>query len=297
MLTFLLVGILSQRANPFGGDTNWDALPWTAGQLEIVLGVKPRPDTAYGLYTFRESMYFQYGNSVTAQGAQTAVKKGFVSWRIHSENLSGKALLLFETEGTRNLVRFEDGKIVGGPVAQDALFANTLTIGAGRKVWFDQNGHIQRETYTTVNHTGTYFLGADFKANGDIDIMMKNGNGEKHTTLTPAEGAAAFDSEFQPMLDGAKVLLKEKKFLTFDPVTGGLVRWKAEVRTRFHGVLNDEKCQGTLVEVRHDKAIEEILVDDDGILVQVNLPDKAAIVLDSRSNKELPGINRVHLGG
>ncbi|HTQ10135.1 MAG TPA: hypothetical protein VMI31_08705, partial [Fimbriimonadaceae bacterium] len=274
-----------------------NAAAWTGGQLEIVEGMRERPEIAFGFYTFRTSMFVENGPNVTPAGGTTPVRKGAVSWSVSNDTLNGIKCLHLQTQGSRNIAFQTDGKLVGGPVAQDATVTWGFTVGCGRQVWIDSRGHTLKQTYTVIDHTGTYFLSADFKPDGTIDLDMKSKSGEKRMNLVPVSGGqAAFDAEFEPMLVDGKVGVKDKDYSTFDPVTGQIVQWHAKAGSRFTGVLNGKKCRGTTFTLTSGSSVERVYIDDKGEMLQVDFPDKSAIVQEFEPLKGPAGLSKIHIG-
>jgi hypothetical protein len=85
---------------------------------------------------------------------------------------------------------------------------------------------------------------------------------------------------FKPMLDGKKVLLKEKDYYTLSPLTGMPVHYVAKMGGRWNGTMFYHPCNGQYVDLTCGPYHQKIYVSDDGVLYRFDNSEHTFLSLE-----------------
>jgi hypothetical protein len=299
-IAFLAIGQTTiTHGRPPGGGPMIAANPYPeeaylGGQLETVGGLKPHATTVLGQYIHRTarpitdlSGYLDL-NPKDAMAKQP-IKVGYSAFKVTNSTYEGKPCILFESDATRTRVReYRDSRTM--------RVVDTTPIVRFRKVWLTPEGVPMRERSGYRNHQGMWELDAKFMKE-EIEITTAGPRGKKTAVIFPAGGMELFANEFKPMVDGAKVLIPEKKFSRLDPVSGGIVDVTAKVGVRFEGSMFLKKFSGNRIDYSFGNRYEVAFVTNDMDLLQVNLPNGESLLADIDPTESRPGVKRIGGGG
>jgi len=242
---------------------------YLGGYLESAIGLKLHPTTVFSQCISRISRprtdlsgYYDLNPKDAMAKEPTSV--GFSASKVSRSVYEGKPCLLFESDAARNKRR--DYKNSDG-----INVINITPVQRYRKVWISENGTPLFETSGYRSGSGTYELKATFKGD-EVEIEVAGPKGKRTATIYPAGGVELFANEFKPMIDGEKVLVKEKSFSRLDPVTGGVVKIQAKVGGKFTGSLFTKRFEGHRIDFTFDGREQIGFVTFDMDLLQVNLP-------------------------
>ena len=286
MLTLLAsVAIAQSQWGSFYGHPD-DAEPYVGGFLQEVCGLKVMKDEVLGLYKYH---YFQVISPTTGldTGAREPyeVRVGYMGHKVVNDLRGGNPVLRFESDGLRTFFKaFEVGEY-------------RTVFQRARRTWLDLNGHILRDEHRIRTPRGAYEVVAEFKGS-EIELVWRSPRGERELTLMPAEGVAAFEREFEPMVEGEKVLKKEKTFLRLDPETGGYEKVIIRIPGRFKGRALNKQYVGHSVEYITSKRTLTAYITYEGKLLQVDLPRNHFLFAEVVPEENEVGLKRLErIGG
>lgn len=232
-------------------------IPVIGGEQEIVMGLKPLPMQFYGYYTEHGESYDAKGN-MRFDNPQYYVqdKIGTMDWSVGTYTRDGKPATLLQTDGLYNQVlRLNDHRKI--------TFTNRLKVS----YWVAPDGTLLEMDSLFRVSAGNWSMQAIFNKDS-YDLTLNDPiNGERKSTLNLGFPLEKFNAMFKPMMDGKKVLLKEKDYYTLGPIYGRPIHCIAKLGGRWNGsMLNNKGVHGQSVDLQYGPYHQKIYVSDDGVL-------------------------------
>jgi hypothetical protein len=239
-------------------------LPLVGGQQEIVMGLHPLTTQFYGFYSEHAEAYSAKGN-MRFDNPQYMVQDrvGSMDWSVASYPRNGKPATLLQTNGLFKQTL---------PISQHRHleFANRLKVS----YWVSPQGTLLEIDALLRVSSGNWSMQAIFNKDS-YDLTLNDPSyGERKSTLYLGFPLEKLNSMFTPMLQGDKVVLKQKDFYTLDFMTGRPVHYVARIGGRWSGKLfNKDAFRGQWIDLIGNGMNQRIYVSDAGVLMKVEEPN------------------------
>lgn len=243
------------------------------GQLEVVVGIRPYKDTVMSLF-FSRQFAAEFGSDGSTAGASSsAFTFGSVRFSDREDTLNGKDVWHVHWES----------------ITLPRKYTVAYEMDAKIDYWVSKDGHILRQAEQWNDLKGLRSAVADY-ADDHIDYTSRlNGHESKMTINFVSDERKKLDRQFEPMVVDGNVVEREKTYLVFLPVSGGLEERTARVSGKFNATECRQKFSGYTVSIEFRKIAQNTCVSDDNDLVQVQLPNDQSIEMmtlpENRQNK------------
>ncbi len=245
-------------------------IPVVGGEEEIALGLRPLPMQLYGFYQEVEEPRAVLGNvHVTNPELDTPSKCGTMDWSVATYPRDGKQATLLQTNGLYNqIIPLTDHRKIN--------LNNRMKVS----YWIAPDGTLlEMDTLLRVS-AGNWTMQAIFNKDS-YDLTLNDPvNGKRTSTLNLGFPITKFNDMFKPMLDGSKVLLKEKDFYTLGPLYGRPVHCSAKVSGRWNSNVFGKKVNGSIVDYHYGPYLGKIYVSDDGVMYRYDQSDHHYLSLE-----------------
>jgi hypothetical protein len=252
-------------------------IPVPGGQREIVLGVQDYRETFLSYFYEKEidASYAPSGNTGGAwvdsvrPGGWDVKNLGYMRWSVKNGELFSKQCKTISSESlVRQTVK---------TVKHDLKFENF----ARHQWWVEPYGKILRHYYRLQTPEGL-FIGDAVYGKEEIEVNLTTPKGTSYRTMFPAGGMEPLHNMFKPMLRGEEVLMREKKFSIFNPITSQVEEYTATIGGVFNSQYMTAWFKGHHVEITGpNKFWERAFVTKDGDLIKVEFTNDRSWLISS----------------
>ncbi|MCK6631215.1 MAG: hypothetical protein L6Q31_02425 [Fimbriimonadaceae bacterium] len=144
------------------------------------------------------------------------------------------------------------------------------------KSYIGADGKVLRVETSYSDWQKSVIVVADFKVD-EIELFVRDKNGERRSTLNPAGGTGTFRNPFLALIAEMEKDRKDVKFQLIDPASGGLISYTARAVGKFNGTISNEKFQGAIVELNGPLGRDKVWITDKGMMIKVELHDGAVV--------------------
>lgn len=263
MLTALVALVIGQEISTAQGlpiKVTELEFPIFAGFQEFVLGVKKQDSHNMGVYV-NQLEAGSYGDKTPINYHD--VRTGTTSWSVGAGVFGSDSCLVISCDASRNQAYTYRKTIYG-------------LKHKGSRTWYvTGDGKLLGETCDLEMATGHWTMDVTYGKDDYTITSTAPGRGKRTLTVNPGCGIEALTIDpFKPMLKpdptgkAAEVLVKSKEFYLLDPVTGGPVKYKAEVFGSFSGERQDAGRNGLQVEFTHGSEKESVWITHAGAWIK-----------------------------